>query len=557
MVCIINPIERKKISIINDIKKLENYFDTHSSQIWVGYNCRHYDQYIQKALLTGFDAKEVNDFIIKEKKKGWQFSNLFSKIQYPNYDVFKIATDRGLKVHEAFMGQDIQECSVPFDLERPLTEEEIKIVEKYCMYDVEQTMNVFSERKADFEAVLGIIKMFKMPLHYISKTETQLSAIVLDAQKPREARNDDFNMTFPSNLELGKYEYVRSWYCDKNNHNYKKYQDSDIAGVPHRFGWGGIHGALKKYNGNGIFILMDVDSYYPAAIIEYDFMSRNVSESGKLRYRKMRDERIIFKEQKDPRAHPLKITLNKVFGGKKDKYNALFDPKKANDITVGGQLLILDLIEKVESFCDIIQSNTDGLLVKLRNEEDFERLDDVAYLWEQRTKMRLSFVEYNRIYQKDVNNYLAIEPDGKMECVGTYVKEPDNLDYDLVVVRDAMVNFMAHEIPIKDTVLNAKNIRDFQKVVKISNKYLYGVHNGKKLNDKVFRVFASKDTNDTYIGKQKEGKERPEKFANTPENCFIDNGYVLNKKVEDYPKLDFDWYISLAEKRLLQYGVTI
>ena len=37
-----------------------------------------------------------------------------------------------------------------------------------------------------------------------------------------------------------------------------------IAGVPHQFGWGGVHGAVDKYHGEGYFLNMDVASLYPS-----------------------------------------------------------------------------------------------------------------------------------------------------------------------------------------------------------------------------------------------------------------------------------------------------
>lgn len=570
MIQIINPVDKTETLIVNDRKKLEEYYEVHKNEIWVGYNSRGYDQYILKAILLGFDPKELNDFIIKKGMKGWQFSNLFNCIKFNNYDVFKIATDRGLKMHEGFMGQDIQESQIPFDIddgdtdtenEVPLyingrlTEAGIEHMAKYCKHDVEQTIEVWLERKADFDAVFGIIKMFDLPLEYIGKTETQLAAIVLGARKPPQERDDEFEIEFPPYIELGKYDYVRQWYLNPENHDYKKELKTEIAGVPHTFAWGGIHGARKRFSGEGIFINMDVASYYPAAQIEYDWLSRNVPPEGKEKYRKMRDDRLVFKAEKDPRAYPLKITLNKAFGGCKDKYSALFDPKRANDICVGGQLLLLDLMEKIEHLVDVIQSNTDGVLVRLRHEDDFAELDDIAYEWEQRNHLTLEFDEFSRVYQKDVNNYIGVTPEGKIKGKGAYVKDSGNLDYDLVVVKNAMIDFMVHGTPVEETVYRTEAIRDFQKMVKISAKYEYGVHNGQRLNDTVFRVFASKDENDSTIAKKKASKERPEKFANTPDHCFIDNGYILGKTTAEYPKLDHDWYIELAKKRLEQFGV--
>ena len=46
---------------------------------------------------------------------------------------------------------------------------------------------------------------------------------------------------------------------------------------------------------------------------------------------------------------------------------------------------------------------------------------------------------------------------------------------------------------------------------------------------------------------------KAEKFANTPEHCFIWNDSVEGVKVPQ--NLDRQWYIDLARKRLADFGV--
>lgn len=56
---------------------------------------------------------------------------------------------------------------------------------KYCKHDVEQTIQVFLQRKKDFEAHIGLVKLAcqgkSLDMSLISKTKPQLSAIILDA----------------------------------------------------------------------------------------------------------------------------------------------------------------------------------------------------------------------------------------------------------------------------------------------------------------------------------------------------------------------------------------
>ena len=553
LVVIINIYEKSEVVIVNDKEKLQNYFDAHKNEIWIGYNNNHYDQYILKAILCGFDPKEVNDFIIKGKY-GWQFSGLFRKLQMYNYDVM-YRSDRGLKSLEGFMGNDIKETSVPFDIDRKLTDDELKETIKYCRHDVEQTIEVFFSRKDDFDAQIGMIKMFGLPLSNISRTKAQLSAMILDAHRPRTSRGDEFDISFPDTLRISKYTNVVDWYKDTNNRDYSKSLTTMVAGVETLFGWGGIHSARKKYVAEGYFINMDVASLYPSLMIRYNLHSRNIADPQK--FVDIYHRRLKYKAEKNPLQAPLKWLLNGTYGCLKDKNNQLYDPLMANNICIFGQLLLLDLMEKLEPYAEIIQSNTDGILIKMPDGYSenawFDRIDDIVYEWEQRTGLKMEFDEYRRIFQKDVNNYVVVDGDGHYKSKGSYVKKQSTLDYDLPIVNKAMVDYMTKGIRVEKTIDECKDLIMFQKIVKLSGKFKHAIHNSKILTEKCFRVFASNRDSDSYIGKQKEGNTTIEKFANTPDHCFIVNDDV--KKATVGCRLDKQWYINLAKERLIQFGV--
>lgn len=551
LVVIINPDERSTTTIVNDADKLKEYYEAHKEEIWVGYNNIHYDQYIFKSILCGFNPKEVNDFIIRDGKKGYQFSNLFRKIKMINYDVF-IRNDGGLKSLEGFMGNNIHETSVPFDIDRKLTANEIKETVKYCTHDVEQTIEVFLERIADFEAHKGLISAFNLPLSSMDKTKAQLVAQILEAKRPINNRDDEFDIEFADTIEIKKYRDIVDWYKNPLNLDYSKSLEVDVAGVPHIFAWGGIHGAIPQYQGEGLFVNIDVESYYPSMILRYGWMSRNVASDTK--YRNIYNTRLDMKHKKMKKEQlPYKTVLNTTYGCMKDKFNNLYDPRQANNICVNGQLLLLDLIEKLEPYFDIIQSNTDGVLVKLRNEEDYGLLDDICYEWEERTGMKLEFDEFVKVFQKDVNNYILVDADGNYKSKGAYVKKLSNLDYDLPIVNEALVNYMVKGISIERTINECNDLKKFQKIVKVSGKYMYGMYGNEILTDRCFRVFASNRVNDKGIFKRKSLDKNPEKFANTPEKCFIDNTNINDKKVPQY--LDREWYIEMSKNRLSQFGV--
>ena len=559
MVVVINPVTHDERVIINDADALTALYEGHKREIWVGYNNLHYDQFIFKGILCGFDPKAINDFIIAEGHKGWQYSSLLRKVYMVNYDVFHPRTDRGLKTHEAYLGNDICETTVPFDIDRKLTEAEIAETVKYCRHDVEQTIEVFMQRKSEFDARMDLLKMFELPLVYLGKTDAQLTAIILGAERPARPRDDEFDIVPLPCLDLGPYDFIRSWYLDPANQDYSATLDFDIAGCPHKCAWGGLHGAIAQYAGEGYFINVDVESYYPAEMIAHKLLSRNVRDSSK--FKGIRDHRIELKHAKDPRQKALKLVVNGTYGASKDKFNALYDPRQANMVCVNGQLMLIDLMHKLvrDVGAEIIQSNTDGVLIRMPDGFDggpdafYDRVDDVAYEWEHRTGMGLEFDEFTRVYQKDVNNYVLVAADGSMKTKGAYVKKLGPLDYDLAVVNKALVEFMVHGVPVEDTITADDDLIDYQRVVKVSGKYKYGVHGHERLTDRCFRVFASTRESDGMIGRVKAGKAKPEKFGNTSEHSFIDNGDVHGKKCPSH--LDKSWYIQLAKTRLAQFGV--
>lgn len=259
-----------------------------------------------------------------------------------------------------------------------------------------------------------------------------------------------------------------------------------------------------------------------------------------------------FPELKTKRAG-YKLCNNKAYGAMKDKYNALYDPLMANNICVTGQLALLLLIEMLEPHCQLIQSNTDGLIVKLHNIDDYELIDDICWEWEQMTGVSLAFDPIiKKIWQKDVNNYLFVNEDGEVEAKGAYVKKLSPLDNDLPIVNKALREYMINGTPIEDTINNCDELIQFQKIVKLSSKYARVEWNGQRFNNKCYRVFATTIRRCGSICKVKTTKVNAEKFANTPQYCYLENGDIRGKKA--FSHLDKSWYIKLAYERLRQFG---
>lgn len=596
LVVIIDVTNRKEHVIINSKEELEAVYEAHKYDIWVGYNSRHYDQYILKCILCGLNPKECNDYIIVQNGEGWQFSNLFNRIPLNNYDVMP-NPPIGLKTLEGFLGSNIKETEVPFDIDRKLNKIEIEQTVFYCRHDVEETIKVFLEKIDEFNAMYGIVKAFNLPLSSIGYTEARITAQVLDCT--RTSFKDEFDYFFLPCIQLKKYAYVMDWFAERreealnmglqNKNDYEKkawYKshnlDTIAGGIPHSFGFGGVHGATAKpIHAAGLILHVDVGSYYPSMLIAWDLVTRAAHNDN---YKKVYDTRMQLKAQgKKKEQAPYKKLLNALSGAMKDATNAAYDPRNNNCMCINGQLMLLDLIEHLEIVqgFELIQSNTDGLIIRIPDtDEAFNQVDDICWDWEQRCSTEkcsilLGLDTIAEIYQKDVNNYLWVDAKGKVERKGAYVKELSKIDNDLPIINKALVEYMVHKTPIEETINQCDDLIMFQKLVKLSDNYKWVEHEHggrierskgvrkittwyeytqtKKYSYKSYRVFASNNLDDGRILKAGGKRGKPEKFGNTPEHCFIFNDSVEGVRCPAI--LDKGWYIDLAKKRLKDFGI--
>lgn len=558
LVVLIDPVHRKETVIINDPERLKVFHEENKTDIWVGFNNRHYDQYIHKAILLGIDPWKVNEWIIVKGNDGWKYSSMFNEIKMINYDVMQ-RTDRGLKWFEGSMGSMIKESSVDFTLDRKLTEAELQETVMYCRHDVEETIKLFIERKDDFNAQIELIKMFPEALSIwdLSKTKAQMSAKILGCTKTK--RTDEFDLFVLPCIRIQKYKAAVDWFLNPANHRYDSELLLTVAGVEHKIAWGGVHAGKKQFHGgkdNRQYWHVDVASFYPRLMIFHNLLTRNTSEPEK--FKQIYERRIELKKAgKKKEQAPLKIVINGTYGISKDKTSAAYDPRNANLVCMNGQLMLIDLIEhleKIDGF-QLVQSNTDGLIVSLPNtDQAFEQMDDICYEWEQRCNMELEFDEISEIWQKDVNNYVFRFSSGELEKKGDYVKSLSNIDYgSFPIVNKALIDYMVSGVPVERTINECSALKDFQMICKISSKYKCLTHGNEVLNEKCVRAFASRNSTDAGLFKVSERTGKPEKFASSPEHCFLYNDDVNDVSV---PKqLDRDWYINLAIKRLIDFGV--
>ena len=467
-------------------------------------------------------------------------------------------------------------------------------------------MEVWVRNIAEFNTTMFFVNHFHLGSNSIGKTKAQLAAEILGGKGKGKSFDDEFDFPILDCLRLKKYRFVADWYKNPVNHDYGKAQENiTVAGVPHTFAWGGGHGAIPKYHAHGIFLVIDVTAYYPSLQKQFKIGYRVMDHPENFEF--IHDSNIEFKRKGDKKARqPFKIMDNAISGQMKQPQSALYDPMSNNTICINGQLLLLDLVEHLEPYCKLVQNNTDGIIVQLADyDRDFEKIDESCHyipsgmnVWDGRQeRFDLTELKCYRMLRdsKRLERSLGtlgggnhfVEVDQSSD--GTYYlvihsgsrKKLSDLDYDLPIVNRAISEYFSHKTTPEETIMGCGDLRDFQKVVKVSSKYECALYSpvitmekirdekgrsknvkrfsgGEVQTDKTFRVFASTDRSKGGLfkvsGKVVKGrKKNPEKFGNTPEHCFIINDDVTNLPVPD--ELDRQYYIDLAWKRLKDYGV--
>jgi hypothetical protein len=542
--------------------------------IYCGFNTKGYDQYIIKAICAGFspeEVKQVNDWIIGGGQ-GWQCPLLNGVFfRFNNVDIMDdMQMGLSLKAIEGHLGMSIEETEVDFNLDRPLTQEELALTIKYCIHDVDATEKVTDIRKdyLNNKVYLGGLKDIE-PTIALAMTNAKLTAAYLDAHNiltVEEMGADERDYKYPSNLRR---EYIPQEVFDFFDRLYDKSIPDDelfksklnltVGECPVTLGFGGIHGAIPFHQEeeiNGRLIRnYDVASYYPHLMVYYGFTSRNIPNPQI--YADMLERRMRAKKSGDKAtANALKLVANTTYGAELNKYNDLYDPLMGRSVCITGQLFLLELSQHLIAECStlrIVQLNTDGIMVSF-DESEYEKVLAITKEWETRTRFELEEDRIKRIAQKDVNNYVEIPYEGEPKIKGGYLVRgiapagAFNVNNNATIVAKAIVEYFTKGTEVETTIGECTDIFQFQLIAKAGSKYkeAYHIVDGKQETvQKVNRVYATNDTRYGKLFKVKAENDSTAKIESLPEHCIIDND---NKATIE--SIDKTWYIELAKKRI-------
>ncbi|WP_269758324.1 hypothetical protein [Thalassobacillus sp. C254] len=329
----------------------------------------------------------------------------------------------------------------------------------------------------------------------------------------------------------------------------------NLHGLDHVFGFGGLHGAREHYKGEGNFMQIDISSYYPSLIINNNFI-QNIDV-----FKKIYHTRKMLKLGNDPKEKVYKILLNSTYGAMKSKYNKLYNPRQANNIVVNGQLIMTYLIESIKPACELIQTNTDGIIIKFEKEMQ-QSIVWMLQMFEKKFDLTFDVDVITKIVQRDVNNYVIQYQDGSIKAKGRFTNYEGG-DFErnsLSIIDKSLVDYFINGTRINRTVVECwkkGEIDRFQNVVKagkfdgmvqeVKQKTLIEGSYASEFSplQKTNRVFAGKEKMLGTVYKVK--RERETKYSKVPYTS--DYTLVWNDDLEKLNKrhIDLNWYIKEAE----------
>lgn len=420
------------------------------SVVLCGYNSRKYDNVIAALCIAGHPQatiKLANDVLVKkapiEMARSWGCEGKLETsqdvaFQTPGvFDIFARSYDAGFDLGQKMIGAEKCPCMslktwqrlngipvlrtpVPFD-KVGLTQEDRALIAHYCRYDVATVVCLMTSKEGSGNLLgrAGLVSEKPGKMKW-GMTKPKMSEIYLEADKTLCPGEDDpwangGIVQIPPCIRVEKYTGVLDFFRQPADVLEKTSYSCEIMGRVHNFGIGGLHSdAEKAERFSGTIWDIDAGALYPSIMIEYGLTPRSVPDPEA--FKKLKARRMNLKKKKDPMADALKIVLNSTFGATKNKYSALYDPYVGLSVCVVGQLLLVDLLERMEPYVEtLIQSNTDGLYLILK---DKAGADKAVAEFEKRTGMSMEWGSFSYMYQENVNNYVAKAADGSIKMKG-------------------------------------------------------------------------------------------------------------------------------------------
>ena len=559
-----------------DLNDIRQFFNDHKDDsVFIGWNSKYYDNIVLEAALNGDDPYLKSKEIISQK------GNVWSRLRFYTYDAMNTGFGDmySLKLTELISGKSIDTSEVDFDIDRPLTQEEKEKTEKYNYSDLLQTLYNFKVIYDVFELRLETIRDWGLDLmKCLDMTGAQIAAEVLQAKRDKSLEFKPVKPIVYPNLIVENKDamdfYLNEEFRIQGAHRILKIGNAEL-----KLAAGGIHQAIKKCYRKRLMYL-DVSGYYNLVEINLDLFSRTISEEGKKRYKMMYGQQLELKkiDPSSKKRKQFKTLLLSVFGAQGYPNSPFYDPYICKLIPITGELFLIDLLEKIQHLCTIIQSNTDGIMIEPNSDEDEKEILRILDAWLKRTGFVIKPKYIYDLFQRDVNCYIYRDEKGNVETKGEAVKNYEFSDKTYAsgdifnskepsIIAKGIVDCLMHDISPEETVEKyKKDLRLFQYPCKkgafdyLTYDVTYfpstGISSYKiQSPSRAFALKSNVASGMVYkhgINK-KSGKVSKSKVSNLPDNVFVYNKDITNAYEELKDKIDYEYYVNRIYERIGEF----
>lgn len=331
-----------------------------------------------------------------------------------------------------------------------------------------------------------------------------------------------------------------------------------IDGFCFVFGTGGIHGSLSskiaKRTATYDIVDADVSSMYPNIAIANKVYPQHLGVKFCDIYEDVYEQRKSF-PKKSAENGMMKLALNGVYGDSNNQFSPFYDPAYTMKITINGQLSLCLLAEKLLEIegLKLIQVNTDGVTVALRKDTRTQ-YDAICEAWQKQVGLQLEFAEYEKMFIRDVNNYIALYTDGKTKNKGAYeYKELGwHKNHSSLVIPMAAEAAMLRGEDIREFIMNHKEKFDFMLRTKVprNSRLVLVMDDGTEVQQQnICRYYPSKS------GGKLVKIMPPLEAGGDERRLSIDSEWKVRpcNNMDDYDgDIDYDYYVAEAEKLVIK-----
>ena len=541
-----------------------------------GYNSISYDLPMITYALSGATCKELYELSSEIVSKGQPDFISYKSIgmDNPNYDHFDIkepapAVMISLKNYGTRVGSK-KLWELPYEPSSYLNDEQIENLKKYCENDLDTTIDLYKAIEARIQLRIDTSNQYLGIGDLRSKSDAQmaeaifrfeLSKVGVNIQKlspkDRIPKNVVYKcpefISFKSQKLNDLKELLDGAVIQVNKSNgqpilpkeWTKQLKPKIGDTVYKIGLGGIHSQEAKLvvKSDDVMVLRNADiaSMYPSIILELGLFPKSLGKEWLSVYRKIYQTRLKAKAEKNKVVDAgLKIALNGSYGKFGSMYSFLYAPELMLTVTITGQLMMLMLIEELESAgIRVVSSNTDGIEYLCPRDRVVE-IEALIFDWELTTGMTMEHGEYKALYAKDVNNYVAVY-DGYTKAKGLYTDTTLMKGRSTPIVYTAIREYLLNGVPLDETIYACKDINEFVsgRTVKGGGEYC-GEYLGK-----VARWYYSINSIDCI------------KYASNGNKVPKTDGALPLMDLPDKIPIDlnYNWYVDEAISKLNDLGV--